>query len=100
MARRAWSPALVVLLLAIACDDARQAETRRAEVERRVAEAEGATGDPAPQPPPRSSVPPAITNDPGAETAPAEDPPSAAQAAWAAALERATDAVDGRSRQM
>jgi hypothetical protein len=87
----------VLVPLAPACESGGREAARRAEVERRVAEAEGAGAKAAPPP---ASVPPAITREAGSPAALAAGEPSPPQAAWSSAISRAIDGVEQRSRQM
>ena len=96
--------ALAVLALAPGCTGNGTDAARRAEVARRVAEAEGASGEAeggsgaAAAPAPR--VPVGITREAASPPGPEVDPPTAAELAWAEAIAGSTDALDQRSRQL
>jgi len=95
---RGRSFGLGVVALALACNRPRP-DDRRAEVERQVAEAEGAqapAGGPEARP---SRAPPAVTAESGRSSPPPE-PPGVEVSAWASELARSIDTIDRRSRQL
>jgi hypothetical protein len=97
---RAWTLG-AFLALAAACTGAGPDADRRAEVARKVAEAEGASapGDAGARP---TRAPLAIARETASASPPpaAEPPPTPAQSAWASAIGHAIDSLDRRSRQL